>query len=284
MAQPNNHLPPVSLLALLKGVFRPRSGAGVPGAERKSCFRLTGIERGQLDEYRQLFGFEDGTLPVSFYYLVAQRAHLAEMVGKAFPFRLAGMIHVENAITEFAPPAPDGEFIVCNVLRVEPRTETGAQSCVFETLAEQGGQPVFRCESRYLAVRGERKATVKLALDGALGESIGSWRLAQDEGRRYARVSGDWNPIHLWRWSARLLGLQQPIVHGMHTVGKACALLEHAGGLRITAIGARFLAPIPLGSELRLEADWAAGRYFVLAGGRLAVEGSFSTSARIVVL
>ena len=108
--------------------------------------------------------------------------------------------------------------------------------------------------------------------------------LAADEGRRYAQVSGDWNPIHLWRWSARLFGVQQPIVHGMHTIARACALLEQAGGQRIASIGARFVAPVPLGSEARLEADWAAGRYFVLVGDRLAVEGGFSTNARIDVL
>jgi hypothetical protein len=38
--------------------------------------------------------------------------------------------------------------------------------------------------------------------------------------------------------------------------------------------GASFVSPIPLGSEVRLEADWQQGRYYVLTD-RLAVEGSF---------
>lgn len=277
-------LPSVSLLALLKGVLRSRSGNGGRGAASQSCYRLAGLDLAQLDAYRTLFGLAPDALPVTFYYLIAQRAHLATMTGRAFPFRLAGMIHVENAITEFVPPRLDGEFVLRDSLRVEPRTETGAQYCVFETMVEQGGQPVFRCESRYLAVRGERRPRLRLALDGALGDPVGGWQLAEDEGRRYAQVSGDWNPIHLWRWSARLFGLQRPIVHGMHTIATACALLEQAGGERVASIGARFVAPVPLGSEVRLEADWAAGRYFVLVGDRLAVEGGFSTNARIDVL
>lgn len=284
MTEISRQLPAVSLLALLKGVFRRRSGNGGEGAVSKSCYRLAGMDVARLGAYRALFGFGPEALPVSFYYLVAQRAHLAAMTGRAFPFRLAGLIHVENAITEFAPPRLEQEFIVRDALRIEPRTESGAQHCVFETLVEQGGQPVFRCESRYLAVRGERRTKLKLAADGALGERVGGWTLAEGEGRRYAQVSGDWNPIHLWRWSARLLGLQQPIVHGMHTIAKACALLEQTGGQRIASVSARFVAAIPLGSEVRLEADFAAGRYFVLVGDRLAVEGSFSTSARIDVL
>jgi acyl dehydratase len=281
--RPVKQLPAISLGGLLVGALRSRRGAAGHQASQ-SCYRLAAFDLAQLDAYRSLLGFAPEALPLTCYYLIAQRAHLATMTGPAFPFRLAGMIHVANAITEFAPPRLDGEFVVRDGLRVEPRTESGAQYCVFETMVEQAGQPVFRCESRYLAVRGERQARLRLALDGALGEPVGAWRLAEDEGRRYAQVSGDWNPIHLWRWSARLFGLQQPIVHGMHTIAKACALLERAGGRRIASIGARFVAPVPLGSEARLEADWAGGRYFVIVADRLAVEGGFSTSAMIDVL
>jgi len=270
-------LPPVSLLALLRGTFRRRGGGALAGegAAGTSRYRMAGIDVRQLREYCAVLEFQHGALPVTFYYLIAQRAHLAAMVDPAFPFRLAGMIHAENAITELSPLAADREVVVHDTLRIEPPAENGARYCVFDTVGEQDGRAVFRCESRYLAVRGARRGGVKLGVDGALGERVGSWTLPAYEGRLYAKASGDWNPIHLWPWSARLMGLKQPIIHGMHTVGKACALLERAAGRRVTAIGARFMAPLPLGSEVRLEVDWANGRYFVLTSDRLAVEGSF---------
>jgi acyl dehydratase len=56
------------------------------------------------------------------------------------------------------------------------------------------------------------------------------WALPQDAGRRYAALSGDWNPIHLWGWSARLFGLRQPIIHGAHSMARARAELERLGG------------------------------------------------------
>ena len=121
----------------------------------------------------------------------------------------------------------------------------------------------------------QQPAAHRPLLLGALGETVGAWHLPPHEGRLYARASGDWNPIHLWPWSARLMGLKQPIIHGMHTVGKTCALLEQAAGRRIVQLSARFVAPISLGSTARLDADWQQGSYYVLAGGRLAVEGSF---------
>jgi acyl dehydratase len=88
-------------------------------------------------------------------------------------------------------------------------------------------------------------------------------------------VSGDWNPIHLWTWSARLMGMRRPIIHGMHTLARACAELEQASGRRVVALDGRFKAPAPLGSELLLGADLAACRFHVGAGGRPVAEGDF---------
>ena len=42
--------------------------------------------------------------------------------------------------------------------------------------------------------------------------TFGGWTVAHDAGRRYAALSGDCNPIHLWPWSARLMGMRAPII------------------------------------------------------------------------
>ncbi|QNB00079.1 hypothetical protein G4G31_16725 [Massilia sp. Se16.2.3] len=102
---------------------------------------------------------------------------------------------------------------------------------------------------------------------------IGRWQLAASAGRDYARVSGDWNPIHLAGWSARLMGLRAPIIHGMHTLGRACALLQARAGRPVTALSVRFRAPVALGSAVVLAEGAAPGEFMVLADGALAAEG-----------
>ena len=87
-------------------------------------------------------------------------------------------------------------------------------------------------------------------------------------------MSGDWNPIHLWRWSARLMGMKVPIIHGMHTVAKACAVVEAQSGRRVQALSARFKAPIPLGTDANLALDPGGGGYRVFCNGRVAAEGA----------
>ena len=56
--------------------------------------------------------------------------------------------------------------------------------------------------------------------------AVETWRVPADMGRRYARVSGDWNPHHLWLATARPLGYKRPIAHGMWTMAKALGGLE----------------------------------------------------------
>ncbi|WP_229425621.1 MaoC/PaaZ C-terminal domain-containing protein [Massilia sp. Se16.2.3] len=102
---------------------------------------------------------------------------------------------------------------------------------------------------------------------------MGRWQLAASAGRDYARVSGDWNPIHLAGWSARLMGLRAPIIHGMHTLGRACALLQARAGRPVTALSVRFRAPVALGSAVVLAEGAAPGEFMVLADGALAAEG-----------
>jgi acyl dehydratase len=52
------------------------------------------------------------------------------------------------------------------------------------------------------------------------------WRLAGDLGRRYAAVSGDHNPIHLYGLTAKAFGFPRQIAHGMWSKARCVAMLE----------------------------------------------------------
>jgi acyl dehydratase len=53
------------------------------------------------------------------------------------------------------------------------------------------------------------------------------WRLPGDLGRRYAAVSGDANPIHLYPLTAKALGFRRQIAHGMWTKARSVAAIEN---------------------------------------------------------
>lgn len=276
-------LPPMSAATLLRALFKRRgrvlqAGAGaLPAVLHITRHRLDHIDAGQLERYREALGFHGTHVPLTYYYLLAQRAHLATMLGASFPFRLAGAIHVDNALRAGIEPVPGRPLQLATEVQIAAPAANGAVHAALDTRATQDGALVFACRSTYLVVRGKRAKGSRTAATGTpVGAPLANWRLAPASGRAYAALSGDWNPIHLWGWSARLMGLTAPIIHGMHTLGRACAELERAGRGRVTRLDGRFRAPIALDSSVALLADLAGGRYTVESAGRMALEGEFA--------
>jgi acyl dehydratase len=268
-------LPPMNAALLIKALLKRRRPAPEDGRVA-TAYRIEGIDLAQVERYRHALGFSRDAIPVTFYYLLTQRAHLATMLDRPFPFPIAGIIHAENELAEHVAPDPAQPLTLHTTVTIAPPSSSGAVYCVFDTRATQGGHDVFTCVSKYLAVRGQRKQkTSRPQEEKPSLPEIATWHLAPSSGRQYAAVSSDWNPIHLWPWTARLMGLSTPIIHGMHTVGKACAALEAYAGQHVGFISARFKAPVPLPNQIHLCADLAAGTYTASCQGRVAVEGEF---------
>ena len=277
-AAPAPALPPMGPGLVLRVLSkRPRpAGAGAPGP-LTSSFTLPAIDAAHVARYCAALGFVPGAVPLTWWYLPVQRAHMATMLTDAFPYRLAGIVHVENELVAHAAPPANTPIRLDTRIDILPPSGSGAVYCALETVGSAGGEAVFSCTSKYLAVRGQRSGQARRAAPAVQpGSVIDSWTLPPASGRAYARVSGDWNPIHLTRWSARLLGLPAPIIHGMHSVARSCAALEAAAQRRVSAMSVRFTAPVPLGSKVVLTSGSAPGRYALFCGDALAAEGSYT--------
>ena len=99
--------------------------------------------------------------------------------------------------------------------------------------------------------------------------STTAWSVEGDIGRRYARVSGDWNPIHLSRLTARPFGFRRAIAHGMWTLARSLALVEGQAGRGISTATARFRRPLYLPAQAcAVLGPIDSGCRFVLADAR----------------
>jgi hypothetical protein len=267
-------LPPLNGATMLRALFkRPRRLAGV--RTPRTSYTLPQIDGNQLRRYRQALGFRDEGIPLTYWYLLAQRAQVATMLDDAFPFRLPGAVHTANSLHVLGEARRDAPLLLATSVHIKPPADHGAVYAELDTVARQDDADVFSCRSTYLLVRGQRGPRKQQRGADAPLPALASWQLGRKSGREYAAVSGDWNPIHLWAWSARLMGMRRPIIHGMHTLARACAELEQAGNARVVSLDGRFKAPAPLGSELVLAADLGARHFNVGAGGRPVAEGSF---------
>lgn len=266
-------LPRASAWPLVRALFK--QPARVSAGLIQASYRLDRLDADHVRRYSDAFGFPTGPVPLTYLYLLAQRAQLATMLDRVIPFRIVGLIHVSNDLAMHCEVRTDAPLILVTTLSMPEPAANGAIECVLETVASADGQTVFTCTSRYLIKRGQRAKHAPASPSVApVGDVVGEWVVTADAGRRYAALSGDWNPIHLWPWSARLMGMHAPIIHGMETMARVCATFEQSTNRRVTSLACRFKRAVPLGASATLMACEAPGSFVVLCSDRVAVEGA----------
>ena len=95
-----------------------------------------------------------------------------------------------------------------------------------------------------------------------------AWDLPSNWGRAYAQVSGDWNPIHLYAWTAKPFGFASHIAHGMALLAKVVADLPSPGDGPVV-LSTQFEKPVYLpGSVICQHAPESGGYDYVVRGKR----------------
>jgi acyl dehydratase len=111
-------------------------------------------------------------------------------------------------VLERAEPDARGVRLTVRSQNWNPSGQLASES-TFELLARSRERGAGTARTRP-----ERAAsTVSTVEDGAWHE-LARWRLRGRDARRYARASRDYNPVHLWAWTARPFGFRRPILHG----------------------------------------------------------------------
>ena len=89
------------------------------------------------------------------------------------------------------------------------------------------------------------------------------WEFDSWSGWRYAKVSGDYNPIHLSARLARAFGFRHRILQGMYGLASTAATIEGEAARPLSMISVRFRKPLTLPG--RVFAHWdrvdAPGRF-----------------------
>ncbi|CAM3207228.1 MaoC/PaaZ C-terminal domain-containing protein [Nocardioides dubius] len=240
-------LPAVPGVNQLPGV-RKQGGALPELTLRREQVR---IDAGHVRAYADVCGFEHrDVLPLPYLHMVAFPLHMALMTDPAFPFPAIGTVHLENRIDRLVPLAADA-VVDAEVRATNLRAHAKGRIFDLESRITADGETVWSSVSTYLrlgrgdAENGERGTEFAPAPSGAA-----TWRLGADLGRRYAAVSGDSNPIHLYPLTAKALGFPRQIAHGMWTKARAVATIENRLPDAVSvAVG--FKKPILLPSTVR---------------------------------
>jgi hypothetical protein len=224
--------------------------------------RLAGVAAApaRLAAYREVCGFPPGRhLPLTYPHVLAMPLHMAMLTASAFPVRLLGLVHVGNRIARYRQIGAEQALDLRCVLGAMRETGRG-QEFDLHTEANCDGERAWVETSTFLARRhgGPRLATDTSAASLPVGMRTTLLAAADDIGRRYARVSGDINPIHLSALSARIFGFPRAIAHGMWSLARTAATIEAQADRPLALLDAAFKLPALLPAQLQLH-TWDEG-------------------------
>jgi hypothetical protein len=222
------------------------------------------VDPDRLAAYCRVCGFTvRETLPPTYPHILAFPLHMALLTDSSFPFPAIGMVHISNRIRQVRPIGIEERLslsVRASQLRPHPKGKTFA----LITEARVGDETVWTGESVNLrrggGGNGERGGVSGPEVDIAGLAAEAQWELPGDLGRRYADVSGDRNPIHLYGLTAKAFGFPRQIAHGMWSKARSLAQLESR--LPATfAVEVAFKRPILLPAKVEFASAEAGGGF-----------------------
>jgi len=244
---------------LARSVLTLRRGGQPAIRQLRAQYEIPALDTNHLEAYQHAFGGFVSELPLTYLYLSAQRAHLALMLTPEFPWPVPGMVHVSNAVTQLLPiDLSLGFTLVTKIKLPQPGGRRLRPAYCVEFM--QGGDCVAVCDSIYQVMQPTPAGTPrsKAHAPDDQWQQLNQWTLPNFLGREYARLSGDYNPIHIHPWLSRWFGFRQPIIHGMYMSARAHAELEQSLKEPIERIDVTFKRPVTLPAQVTLwhkEAD-----------------------------
>ncbi|SBO11057.1 MaoC like domain protein [Vibrio mediterranei] len=208
----------------------------------------------KLQRYKDYFGFSKGSVPLPFLFVATQNEQLQLFTHPNTSIRPLGLVHTYIEFEQF--DALDGEqsYEFQLELQAERKTDRGL-SFELHGAFYRSGQMIARYRSGYLMPtkrKNVRSKNTPPMLSTPLPE-LSTFTVIVSQAREYAKLSGDYNPIHLARWSARLFGFNRPIIHGMYMVAKL--LTTGADSTALRNVGFAFKKPILMPTEVQVVQD-----------------------------
>lgn len=243
-----------SLLPVIGGHAKGKS-TGLP--EATYVVNELKVDKNNLQDYRRICGFADnGQIPPTYFSVLSQSLQMNMMVDEAFPFAMLGLVHVANSVTQYRRIA-DSEEISMRVSFANLRNHDKGKQFDFVIQVYSDAELVWEGTSTYLSRQKTGKSsskdnklkTINQKREVAHGYLHSVFAVPEDIGRRYAKISGDFNLIHLHAVTAKAFGFPKAIAHGMWSKAKCLSLMDLPEAYTVNVT---FKLPIFLPSEVEL--------------------------------
>jgi len=178
------------------------------------------IDKTNVEKYDQICTFESSEfwksekVPLCYMEALCMKLMSTTISLPQFPLSGLGLIHIRNLITQYE------DIIIGQKLDFESNigehriTERGIEVDIVCT-ASVGNVVSWKAISTLLS-RGKSVPKKQPPEETKQEETQTSrFKVRENTGRRYAAVSGDYNPHHLYALTAKFFGFHKPIAHGL---------------------------------------------------------------------
>ena len=216
--------------------------------------RRIAIDEEHLNRYQRITNNPISTsLPPLYLQVYSLPVQLFLLTHEQCGVKVMGLVHLSNEVSQFRRVAAHENIELIN--HFEPvGTHKRGWLIRIVTCAYVDGELVSKAQATSLAAaRHTQTANWQNMQREDQLEEREVWQLNAALGRNYAKISGDYNPIHLYPVTARMFGFKRQIAHGMWS--KARALSALTSELDTFHCRVDFKRPVFLPSQVKLMAS-----------------------------
>ena len=220
----------------------------------EATLAATPIDAQAVAKYNKVCGFARSQhVPITYPHALAFPLHMALLTHDDFPLKLLGLVHMRNRIEQIKQIPLDATPEISAWVEGHRDVRLGKEFDL-HTQASIDGEVVWRSVSTNLSrAKNPPRSDKPAEPEPPAFDQHTYWKAAGNIGRRYARVAGDVNPIHLTMLSAKLFGFKRAIAHGMWSKARTAAALREFAGRDGVAMEVAFRKPVFLPSKVRLD-------------------------------
>lgn len=245
---------------------KPDTQAARLGARVRKVF----IDREWVRQYNAVCGFKEDEISLTAPQVVASPLHMFLLSRPEHPMPMLGMVHLHNSI-ECSKALEYGTaydvLVTVGDTRAIPlglEFDVHTEFLVGEEVHWRSVMTIL-CRVKGMPKTGNKPAPAEPL--SAVGAQYAAVKVPENQGRKYAKVSNDYNPIHLYAQTAKMFGFKQAIVHGMWTAAKTLSIVEASLGSRASKFDLSFKQPVflPSGISVKHVTADGASKFEVLA-------------------
>jgi hypothetical protein len=143
-------LPSMLFKALLTLKRKAPSERNLINLPLEQNFENININVNNLKQYENMFQRLLGNVPLTYLYLIAQRAQVSMMLHANFPFRIPGLIHINNKMNLLHQIDLLDTLSVSQQVKLDNGAKSGTEKIIFKTYFHQKDKLYeILCDYRY---------------------------------------------------------------------------------------------------------------------------------------